>query len=144
MSEAVVFYYHDQIHTVYFNQANAKLPVKLKNGRTQLVSWGRRENENSSMPLGGWARQMNLRSAIHNRWHGCSWKSVQIPVRKFMEKNFEGKSCWYNITKGQCIQGLLVRQKNECRLYIVTVDPETTYHYRWPDLVFVMRNAKIT
>lgn len=137
MPEAVIFHHQNKIQTVYFAQNNAKLPVKLKNGEVKLVSWGRRENEVSEMPLGGWARLANIKSEKNKRWHFYLPKSVQIPVVKFMEKNFEGKACWYEVTKGQCIQGLLAKEQQEYRIYIVTIDPEDLMnnHYRWPHII---------
>jgi hypothetical protein len=74
---------------------------------------------------------------VNQRWNMYLPKPVQIPIDKFMEKNFEGKPCWYEVTKGQCIQGLLAQEQNEYRLYIVTVDPEDLMncHYRWPHII---------
>lgn len=137
MSEAVIFQYQNKIHTVSFTQTNAVLPVKLKNGVCKLVTWGRRENENSEMPLGGWARLTSIKSDHNQRWNLYLPKPVQIPIEKFMEKNFEGKACWYEVTRGKCIQGLLAKEKNEYRVYIVTVDPEDLMncHYRWPHII---------
>jgi hypothetical protein len=137
MPEAVIFNYQNKIHTVYFTQQKAMLPVKLKNGECKLVTWGRREHENSEMPFGGWARFTSIKSEKNNRWNLYLPKPVQIPVDKFMEKNFEGKGCWYEVTKGKCIQGLLAQEQNEYRLYIVTVDPEDLMncHYRWPHII---------
>jgi hypothetical protein len=137
MPEAVIFKYSGKIHTVSFAQVNAVLPVKLKDGTCKLVKWGRRENENSEMPLGGWARLTMIRNEKNERWNMYLPKPVQIPVDKFMEKNFEGKTCWYEITKGQTIQGLLAHEQNEYRLYIVTIDPENLMncHYRWPHII---------
>jgi hypothetical protein len=136
MAEAVIFNYQNKIHTVSFSQKNALLPVKLKNGAIKLVAWGRREHENSELPLGGWARLANIKDE-HQRWNMYSPKAVLIPAAKFMEKNFEGKSCWYEVTKGQAIQGLLAQHENEYRIYIVTIDPEDLMnnHYRWPHIV---------
>jgi hypothetical protein len=136
MPEAVIFKYQNKIHTIFFNQSNAMLPVKLKNRECILVPWGRRENENSEMPLGGWARLSMLKNEDY-RWNLYQPKPVQIPIDKFMEKDFEGKACWYEVTAGKCIQGLLAREENEYRLYIVTVDPEDLMnnHYRWPRIM---------
>jgi hypothetical protein len=137
MSEAVIVHYQNKLQTVFFNQPKAILPVKLKNGDCKWVTWGRREHENSEMPLGGWARLTRIKNNKDQRWNMYSPMPVQIPVEKFMEKDFEGKSCWYEVTKGKCIQGLLARHENEFRIYIVTVDPEdlTNCHYRWPHIV---------
>ena len=137
MPEAVVFSYQNKIYTVSFSQRNAMLPVRLKNGECRLVAWGRREHENSEMPLGGWARLSSIKNEIDQRWNLYLPKPVQIPIDKFMEKNFEGKSCWYEVTKGKCLQGLLAKMENEYRLYLVTIDPEDLMncHYRWPHVV---------
>lgn len=135
MAEAVIFQFQNKIYTISFNNAKAVLPVKLKDGEIKLVTWGRRENENGELPLGGWARLFAIKN--DNKWNLYLPKAVQIPVDKFMEKNFEGKSCWYEVTKGKCIQGLLAHENNEYRVYIVTVDPEDLMncHYRWPHIV---------
>lgn len=137
MPESVIFTCLSKVYTVSFSQPNARLPVKLKNGEIRLVAWGRRENENSEMPLGGWARLDSLKNDKSNRWHLYLPKSVQIPINKFMEKSYEGKSCWYEITQGKSIQGVLAHQENEFRLYIVTIEPEdlTNCHYRWPRII---------
>lgn len=137
MPEAIIFQYQNKIHTVYFTQTKAMLPVKLKNGDCRLVTWGRRERENSEMPLGGWARLASIKNEKDARWHMYLPKPVQIPVMKFMEKDFEGKSCWYEVTKGKCLQGLLAKLNDEYRIYLVTIDPEdlSNQHYRWPQVV---------
>lgn len=137
MPEAVMFHYQHKLYTVSFSQANAKLPVKLKTGECKLVTWGRREKENSEMPLGGWARLSAIKNEKDNRWNAYFPKPVRIPVNKFMEKDFEGNTCWYEVTKGKCLQGLLAKEENEYRIYIVTIDPEALIncHYRWPHIV---------
>src|SRR5689334_17664032 len=134
MPEAIQFTYQHKIHTVHFTQAKAVLPVKLKNGTCTLVPWGRRKNENSEMPLGGWAK---IKNNTLERWSSYLPKPVQIIADKFMEKDFEGHACWYEITRGKCIQGLLARENNEFRVYVVTVDPEDLMncHYRWPYII---------
>jgi len=137
MPEAVMFYYQNKIHTVYFSHAKAMLPVKLKNGNCKLVIWGHREGENTELPLGGWARLSNIRDGKESHWNMYSPKPVQIPVEKFMEKNFEGRPCWYEVTHGKCLQGLLAHHEDEYRLYIVTIEPEdlSNCHYRWPHIL---------
>jgi hypothetical protein len=137
MPEAVIFTYQNKKYTIYFSEAKAVLPVLLRNGECKLVKWGKRENENSEMPLGGWARLVNLRNENFSAWNMYSPKAVKLSIEKFMEKNFEGKPCWYEVTKGRCIQGLLALHENEYRVYIVTIDPEdlTNCHYRWPNII---------
>jgi len=137
MPEAVIFNYQNKNYTVFFAKANAKLPVRMKSGEIKLVAWGRRENENSDMPLGGWARLTTLQNENEKKWSFYLPKFVRIPILKFMEKDFEGRACWYEVTKGKYMQGLLARQENEYRLYIVTIDPEDLMncHYRWPYII---------
>lgn len=137
MAEAVVFNYQHKIYTVAFAQSKPLLPVKLKTGEIQLVTWGRREHENSEMPMGGWARLASIKNEKEKRWSLYLPKPVQIPVDKFMEKDFEGNACWYEVTKGKCLQGLLAHYEKEYRVYIVTIDPEDLLynHYRWPHII---------
>lgn len=137
MPEAVIFNYQNNMRNVFFAQNRAALPVKLKNGEIQLITWGRRQNEDGELPLGGWARLASIKSDKDNRWNLYLPKPVQIPISKFMEKDFEGKPCWYEITNGKCIQGLLAHERNEYRVYIVTIDPEDLMnnHYRWPHII---------
>jgi hypothetical protein len=137
MPEAVIFNYENKIHTLYFSNEKAVLPVRLRHGTSTLVKWGRRENENSEMPMGGWARLSSIKNEKNTQWNMYSPKPVQIPVEKFMEKNFEGKPCWYEVTKGKAIQGLLAQYEKEYRIYIITIDPEdlTNCHYRWPHII---------
>lgn len=134
MPEAVTFRYQGQTKTVYFSHAKAVLPVKLANGEIKLVMWGRRQHENSDMPLGGWARL----NAIHEgKWSLYSPKPVSLLIDKFMKTDFEGHAHWYDITRGLCIQGLLAHEENEYRVYVVTIVPELLdiCHDRWPRIV---------
>lgn len=41
-----------------------------------------------------------------------------------MEKDIEGVSHWFDLNRGQFIQGLAARSGNELRIYVVTVQPE--------------------
>lgn len=134
MPEAVVFQYQAKVYTSYFARANAMLPVKLANGDVKLVTWGRRQHEHSEMPLGGWARL----NAIHDgNWGLYLPKPVRLPIDKFMKTDYEGHVHWYDVTKGQCIQGLLAQEENVYRVYIVTIVPTLLdiCHDRWPRIV---------
>jgi hypothetical protein len=137
MSEAVIFNFNNKFYTMHFTNPNAVLPVKLKNGTLRLVKWGRREAENSEMPMGGWARLSSIKSNLKSQWRIYQPRPVKIFAEKFMEKNFEGNPCWYDITTGKSIQGLLAQYENEYRIYIITIEPEdlTNCHYRWPHII---------
>jgi len=47
----------------------------------------------------------------------------------------ESHSHWYDLTKGQWLQGLIARDQQEQRVYVVTVTPELedAVHDRWPE-----------
>lgn len=134
MPEAVIYHYQNKLLTHYFAEAKAMLPVKLTNGSVKLVTWGRRQHENSEMPMGGWARL----GAIHEgKWSQYLPKPVCLPVHKFMKTDYEGRVHWYEVTKGQFIQGLLAREQEEYRVYIVTIIPALfdINHDRWPRII---------
>lgn len=134
MPEAVIFKHQGKIHTVYFARPQAMLPVRLNNGEIKLVTWGRRQHENSDMPLGGWAR---LESIHNGKWGQYLPKPVLLPIMRFMKTDYEGKVHWYDVTSGQLIQALLAREDNEYRAYIVTITPEllSVCHDRWPRII---------
>lgn len=134
MPEAVIFSYQGKMQTVYFARPGAKLPVQLANGEIRLVTWGRRQHEESGMPTGGWARL----DAIHaGKWGIYLPKPVRLPIAKFMESDYEGHIHWYEVTAGQFMQGLLAREEQEFRVYIVTIVPQLldSCHDRWPRIV---------
>lgn len=119
---------------VYFPNPKAQLPVRKKDGEVILLPWGRRREQAGILPLGGWAR---LDSIYAGRWDKWFPKPVKIPIKSFMEKDIEGISHWYDLTKGKWIQGVLVREGHEQRLYVVTVDPQRddAVHDRWPRIM---------
>jgi hypothetical protein len=134
LPEAVAFRYQDKVQTVYFARTKATLPVKLSNGEIKLVTWGRRQQEGGEMPLGGWAR---LQSIHDGKWSHYLPKPIRLPIEKFMKTDFEGKSHWYEVTKRQWVQGLLAKEEEEYRVYIVTIVPELldVCHDRWPRIM---------
>lgn len=134
MPEAVMFSHLGKTHTVYFARAQAMLPVRLASGEVRLAMWGRRQYENSEMPLGGWAR---LESIHGGKWGQYLPRPVHLPIIKFMKTDYEGKVHWYDMVKGQYVQGVLARCENEFRVYIVTIVPELldVCHDRWPRII---------
>ena len=121
---------------VYFPNPKAVLPVRMKSKKIELLPWGRRKEQAGILPLGGWAR---LDSIYAGRWDKWFPKPVKLPVKSFMEKDLEGQSHWFDLTKGQCIQGLIARDKYEQRIYVVTITPELedAVHNRWPRVINV-------
>lgn len=128
-------YTHDNKEQVfYFPNPHAKLPVLKRNGGVAFLTWGRRQNEAGTLPLGGWAR---LESIQQGKWDKYFPRAVKIPVKRFMEKDHQETSHWFEVTRGQYIQGLIARYATECRVYIVTIVPQrhNAIHERWPRLI---------
>ena len=68
-----------------------------------------------------WTRLDGIYTGRWDRWFPVA---VKIPVKSFMEKDLEGHSHWYDLTRGQWIQGLVASNQQERRLYVVTIEPE--------------------
>lgn len=137
MCGGAYFQHGDETRRMFFPNPNAVLPVLKKDGSQILMPWGRRQDQPGKLPMGGWAR---LESVYGGIWDKYFAKPVKIPVLAFMEKDLEGRSHWYDLQKGQYIQGLIARDGNERRLYVVTIEPEPEdmqIHSRWPRVVQV-------
>ena len=135
-----VYYQHKgQDVRVYFPNPKATLPVITKHKETVLLPWGRRKDQAGKLPLGGWAR---LDAIYAGRWDRWFPTPVKLPIKQFMEKDIEGNSHWFDLTSGQCIQGLIARYNHEQRVYVVTIEPEVTdaVHDRWPRLLMNCNN----
>ena len=130
-----VYYSHKgQEVRVFFPNPRAMLPVKTRAGDIQLLPWGRRRKQIGKLPMGGWAR---LDSVYAGRWDRWFPVPVKLPVLSFMEKDIEGKDHWYELPRGQYLQGLVARNNHEQRIYVVTIEPEQedAIHDRWPKIV---------
>ena len=134
MCGSVIYTHGEQMVRVGFSNPAAMLPVCTRNGNMALLPWGRRRQQMGKLPLGGWAR---LESIYAGRWDRWFPVPVKLPIQSFMERDIEGRECWYDLAPGQWIQGLVAREKHERRLYVVTVEPELedAIHNRWPKIV---------
>lgn len=135
MCGGVQFQHGDAFMRMYFPNPKAMLPVLKRDGGIILLPWGRRQKQPGVLPLGGWARIDSVYAGVWDRYFP---KPVKIPALGFMEKDFEGNSHWYDLQKGQFIQGLVARDGHERRIYVVTIEPEPDdahIHSRWPRVV---------
>jgi hypothetical protein len=134
MCGGVYYSLNDQDIRVYFPNPKAQLPVKSRGGGISTLAWGRRQEQTGALPLGGWARLDSIYAGRWDRWFPVP---VKIPVKSFMEKDLEGHSHWYDLTRGQWIQGLVARHRQERRVYVVTIEPELAdaIHNRWPRIM---------
>lgn len=131
MCGGVSFSHQSRDYRIYFPNPRAVLPIRTRDGNIELIPWGRRRNQVGKLPQGGWAR---LDSIYAGRWDRYFPVPVKVMVDSFMEKTLEGVSRWYDLPKGNWIQGLIAREQQEQRAYIVTIEPEIEFsdHDRWP------------
>ncbi|MCW8827622.1 MAG: hypothetical protein OQK94_01050 [Gammaproteobacteria bacterium] len=134
MCGGVYFSYNGEEMRVYFPNPKAVLPVQRKDGSVILLPWGRRKTQPGILPMGGWARLDSIHSGRWDKWFPVP---VKLPIKSFMEKDIEGSSHWYDLTRGKFIQGLVAREGAEQRVYVVTVEPEMAeaVHERWPRVI---------
>ena len=136
MCGGVLYQFEGNEIRTYFPNPMAQLPVLNKQGGAILLPWGRRERQVGRLPLGGWARHESVKSGMWDRFFP---KAVKIPLLGFMEKDYEGKSHWFDLVDGQFVQGLVASMEKEQRIYVVTVVPnriDMTIHDRWPRVVW--------
>jgi hypothetical protein len=141
MCGGVYFEYQGNVLRQYFPNPKAVLPVQKKENSIILLPCGRRQTQVGNLPMGGWAR---LDSIYGGRWDKFFPKPLKIPVLSFMEKDFEGNPHWYDLNKGQYLQGLLARDNNEQQIYVVTIESaleDSQIHPRW---VRVVQNGEPT
>lgn len=129
---------------VYFPNPKAQLPVRCQGGGTILLPWGARGREPAQDPAitprykwmaGGWAR---FESIERGAWDNFKPQPARIAVLRFMEKDKDEASHWFDLDQGQYIQGLVAHLGHERRIYVVTnpAPPEFAHiHDRWPRLV---------
>jgi hypothetical protein len=136
MCRGVYYIINHQECRIEFSNPKACLPVKKKQGGTILLPWGRRRQQVGQLPLGGWARLDAIYSGHWDRWRPLP---VKLDIRQFMERNIEEKCCWFDVTPGKWIQGLVAHWKHERRVYVVTITPELVdaMYLRWPRIISV-------
>lgn len=61
----------------------------------------------------------------------------------FAERDVTGREQWFEVTRGQFVQGCAVRCQGERRVYVVTLDcsPEETEFERWPRVVSAVQGV---
>lgn len=119
---------------IRFSDPTAVLPVKSRAGAVTLLPWGRRQIQKGALPLGGWARLDAIHAGHWDRWFPVP---VKLAVDGFAERDIEDRYHWYELTRGQWVQGLVARDHHERRVYVVTVIPELedAIHERWPRIL---------
>jgi len=130
----VEYIYQGEQKRVYFPNPNAYLPVRLKNGEVSYIPWGSRQQQLGKLPMGGWARHDSIQQGV---WDKLFPKPVKIIIDQFMEKDMESNIHWFELPRGQWMQGLIAHNGNEQRVYLGTITPvmEEAIHDRWPRIM---------
>lgn len=121
---------------IYFPNPKAALPVLGANGEAMWVPWGRRREQPGKGPAGGWAR---LSSIEEGKWEKYGPMRVRIPAARFMEKDGNKVSHWFDLKDDQVIEGLVIGEGEEQRVYVITTSPPAEHewvHDRWPLISF--------
>ncbi len=118
------------------SSARRQIAGKAKAWRSNPDYLGqRRKAENvNRFPNGGWARLDSIKMGKWKPWHP---RSVLIPADGFMEKDHDQKSHWITFAPRMAIQALLAERDGEQRVYVVTEETLSEYHWihdRWPRL----------
>ena len=121
-------------YKVYFPIPYAKIPIITKDRVKETVFWGRRNEKEFSetkLPITGWAKIESIKKGWWNRFNP---EKVYIPALKYMEKDKEGKSHWFEVDDGKYIVGLKVKWNDIVACYIVTIPTPKDFihiHNRW-------------
>jgi hypothetical protein len=131
MCWGVEYFRDSELVTVYFEQKNPLLPVRLRGGRVVFVKWGARRAgigvEDDTGPGhiatwqdGAWAPRELINTYA---WQRYDPKPVKIAVARFVVVDEQHLPRWFVLERGQYLQGLLAKAGGERRVYVVTVPP---------------------
>lgn len=125
---------------VFFPIPNVKIPYFTNDGIIDLAYWGiRNKSEQETLkvnfPITGWAK---IESIKKGNWNKYNPLKVYIPAIKFMEKDKNKNSHWFELKNDEFVLAILVLKDNLKFCYIVTmpsVSPFNLIHDRWVILV---------
>lgn len=124
---------------VYFPIPQAKLPVLREEAddlSLEFIQWGRRQGEpaEGDVPVTGWARLISLKEGKWNRYRP---RRVKIPALRWMEKDGQKQSHWFEMAPNRCILGVEIESAGQKYVYVVTRPSEGEFaavHDRMPML----------
>lgn len=139
MCGGVEIFTEEKARKIYFVGESAALPVMMENtDQVEWIRWGRRKNEKSNAPQGGWARLTNIQAGD---WTIYQPRRGVACVERFLqgERNsgLRGRrlSQWIFAPKGQGIECLVIGEGDERRAYMVVTTPPAKFKSiadRWP------------
>lgn len=144
MITGVTFHQGGHKRKVSFKQLSACLPYIDRVNQVRYVAWGRRWQEPGQLPTGS---HILLDELEKGEWENYFIRFVQLPILSFEIITIEGYPRWFTLTAGQYLQGVLVEQAQEKRIYILTLTPKRIdkRFERWPRIMIddnFFRNLK--
>ena len=121
-------------YKIYFPIPYAEIPVLSKDGVKEKIYWGRRNEKEfpeTNLPVTGWAKIESIKKGL---WHRFNPEKVYIPALKFMEKDENKKSHWFDVEQGNFIVGLKISYNDISACYILTISTPKEFlhiHNRW-------------
>lgn len=130
----VTFVRFHRAQSVNVDEPNATLPVRTKSGGQRWVVWGRRRQEQCSLPLGGWAELSTISRGHWNRWRPTP---VKLLIDRFAVSNPAGQEYEFSLDSNQYLQGLMASSGTIQRVYVVTVLPllRPILYENWPRII---------
>ena len=145
MCDGIEYFLDGKRVTVYFGEPGAELPIRTHAGAIAFCQWGalgkyyfsddNRSGWGRKFPEGGWASLESIRAG---NWTTLEPRPVLIMASRFIQVNSWQIPCYFNLARGQFIQGLLAQINVHRRVYVVTLPPpsEHTEEWReWPRIV---------
>ena len=134
MCIAICYSLAERVVITHFTDRNAKIPLVGQANLDHFLPWGRRLEDSGQLPLGGVLSMDKKQQGLYDQYFP---KPVKIQVHKFMEQNIEAHCRWFEIPHGQYLQGLLLRDGQEQRIYVVTFTPDKPHlpFQRWPLII---------
>jgi hypothetical protein len=134
MSVGVKDVRNNRVSTTYFSNPKATLPVKMADGSVQYFKWGRRAKEFGELPVGSCAKLESIKGGV---WDKYFPQPVKLKIDEFMQPDqATGTTHWFEIIEGNIAQGMLVRNEQEYRVYIVVIPTKNDSIYdKWPRIL---------
>lgn len=132
MCNAVRFQIGDDIYTMNTSHPRPALPVLMADESVKMFPWGRHSQQPGKLPLGFVARRD---AVLGGKWDKWFPKRVLIPFQAFMIVDFEQRQKWYENAMKSYLVGLVAKDGNEKRVYVVIDSPDIAtqpYHETEP------------
>ncbi|GAB3257936.1 hypothetical protein [Chitinimonas naiadis] len=103
---------------IWFREPNAKLPVVRKDGTVGWCRWGLSFQDHHVYFHNGPSIAEHVLG--EEGWQLLSPKPVRLAVDRYLITDREGQEHWFSIDPRSAMRGILVKWKDDIRVYILT------------------------